>query len=364
MSSSQPPLSKDLSPFNFCRHHALLDLGTLRCLPALLRMSTPSLGDSFLLFQSVSAGTRDVYLSAFQRFSSWIQQQRSLSQLPIATTPLDLDCQLQAYIHMLFRGSATRGNRQLAVNTLCAIVFLDPLARNALPLSRRCLLSWEKLIPPNQSMPASSQVTYALVAHFFSLSLPQPALITWLSFDAYLRVSEVCSLQQHHVILQGQDLVISLPKSKTGRNQAVLLQHPVLVCLLRFYISRLPSLVSPLFTVTPAHFRASLTQAAVALHLPQHLRITPHSFRHGGATYDFISKNRTLAEITQRGRWASEKSTRRYLQAARALVLTASLPKEVYDLGTHWRDNSHLWLPLLSQLFVCCSSSSLCAPLS
>ena len=316
-------------------------------------MSSSSLGDSFLLFQSVSSGTREVYLSAFQRFSSWIQQQRLHSQSPLATTPLDLDRQLQAYIHMLFRRSTTRGSRQLAVNTLCAIVFLDPAAKDSLPLSRRCLLSWEKLIPSRQSMPASSQITFALIAHFFSLSLSQPALITWLSFDAYLRVSEVCGLQQHQVISQSQELVISLPKSKTGRNQAVVVQHPVLVHLLHSHISRLPSLSSPLFTMTPAQFRNSLCQAAAALHLPQHFHITPHSFRHGGATHDFISGSRTLAEITQRGRWASEKSTRRYLQAARALVLSASLPKAVYDLGAYWRDNSHLWLPLSAD----CSSA-------
>jgi len=42
-----------------------------------------------------------------------------------------------------------------------------------------------------------------------------------------------------------------------------------------------------------------------------------HQLRHGGASYDYMEKNLSLAEIQVRGRWASERSTRRYQKSGR-----------------------------------------------
>ena len=51
----------------------------------------------------------------------------------------------------------------------------------------------------------------------------------------------------------------------------------------------------------------------------------PHSLRHGGATADYITQgSRFLEDILFRGRWASVKSTRHYIQQGPALLAAVS----------------------------------------
>ena len=58
-----------------------------------------------------------------------------------------------------------------------------------------------------------------------------------------------------------------------------------------------------------------------------------HSLRHGGATRDHL-RGRPLEDILMRGRWASTKSARRYVQAGRSLLLATKVPRRIVELGT------------------------------
>ena len=50
----------------------------------------------------------------------------------------------------------------------------------------------------------------------------------------------------------------------------------------------------------------------------------PHSLRHGGASCDYPTLgSRQLEDILQRGRWASIKATRHYIQQGPALMASA-----------------------------------------
>lgn len=57
-----------------------------------------------------------------------------------------------------------------------------------------------------------------------------------------------------------------------------------------------------------------------------------HSLRHGGATHDFI-RGMTIEWIMFRGRWASSKSARHYIQSGRAVMLSTAVPAAMAALA-------------------------------
>jgi hypothetical protein len=59
---------------------------------------------------------------------------------------------------------------------------------------------------------------------------------------------------------------------------------------------------------------------------------TPHSFRHGGATAD-LQAGVPLDQVVLRGRWASLKSARRYLQTALAHSLAVGVLEPQHAWG-------------------------------
>lgn len=58
----------------------------------------------------------------------------------------------------------------------------------------------------------------------------------------------------------------------------------------------------------------------------------PHSLRHGGATRLHMAGCK-LEDILMRGRWESNKSARRYVQAGRAILLSVAVPAWVAEAG-------------------------------
>eukprot|EP00974_Lingulodinium_polyedra_P037643 3610712-Lingulodinium_polyedra.AAC.1 len=51
--------------------------------------------------------------------------------------------------------------------------------------------------------------------------------------------------------------------------------------------------------------------------------------RHGGASHDALLGTRSAREIQERGRWASERTVRRYRKGGRVNQLLAGLPQAI-----------------------------------
>jgi hypothetical protein len=85
-----------------------------------------------------------------------------------------------------------------------------------------------------------------------------------------------------------------------------------------------------LFPFSAASFRRSLKLSCQELGLSSDY--VPHSLRHGGATRHHLL-GRPLEDILMRGRWASTKSARRYIQAGRSMLLSMSVPKKIAQLS-------------------------------
>jgi integrase len=66
--------------------------------------------------------------------------------------------------------------------------------------------------------------------------------------------------------------------------------------------------------------------------IPQANFVTPHCFRHGGASF-WNAMAVPIDDIVARGRWASPKSAKTYIQTGSALVFSERLPPAVRDIS-------------------------------
>ena len=85
-----------------------------------------------------------------------------------------------------------------------------------------------------------------------------------------------------------------------------------------------------MFPYTTDQFRTLFKSTCAKLGLCE--KYVPHSLRHGAATRAF-QQGVKLEDIMLRGRWASSKSARTYIQSGPALLLAVQVPKEAAKLG-------------------------------
>ena len=175
-------------------------------------------------------------------------------------------------------------------------------------------------------------IALKLSLHSWSLGIG-----TLLAFDCFLRVGELCSLKREDVAdasdsrlgVDFKGMALRLRKTKTGPNQWVEVESPAVMLLLRDVIAKTKPGRS-LFPVSTSTYRRLFKSACSDLKLST--SYVPHSLRHGGATRAHLL-GKSMEDILLRGRWASTKSARRYIQSGRAILLSMQTPPLVARLG-------------------------------
>jgi integrase len=167
------------------------------------------------------------------------------------------------------------------------------------------------------------------------------ALGVIVSFDCMLRIGELVGLVLRDVALP-HDSVTPLPTvalrlthTKTGPNKFVPVRSPGVSRLLSDWVVSRRVGAAPdrkVFPFSAALFRSRFVAVCGALGLA-HLHFTPHSLRHGAATADALAGVR-IEDILERGRWASTKSARHYVQSGRALMIQPSIPPLIGQLSS------------------------------
>ena len=135
-------------------------------------------------------------------------------------------------------------------------------------------------------------------------------------------------------------MAVCLPRTKTGLNQSVALQDPVVADVLAEWVHRLglpSSSTECIFSFTPSHLRRLMQNACWSLGLGT-TPYVPHSLRHGGATHDFL-RTHSIEHVQFRGRWKSMESSRRYIQMARAMLTKHQVPQRLNQLGEELGDS-------------------------
>lgn len=292
----------------------------------------PARRSRFLIEDAFAPSTFARYTDAIRKFLDWVDNNNE-----DASTFEQLDELMTDYFHYLYEHN---GSKSQATNTLFALVMLMPSIKHHMPTSRLSLRGWNKRHPPVPYPPLTFELTVAIAVQIIRHGAFNEAVATVLAFDCYLRINEFCQLRVDDVS-NSQDArlgreytgtALRLRSTKTGPNQWVQVEHPaVQTLLLQVKAARQRGNHQFMFGCTAAQYRRLFKAMCAELGLSS--EYVPHSLRHGGATRDHL-RGRNLEDILMRGRWASTKSARRYVQAGRALLLATHVPEHVVALGS------------------------------
>lgn len=262
----------------------------------------------------------------------------SLQQL-LSLTHRSIDRSLSDYIDLSYsRG----GSYDYACHTLNSLVFHSPHLRHRLVESRLRLRGWNRIRVSTSHPPITFELTVLFSCTLAKQGLLDRSVAMLLAFHCYLRVGELTRLHYDDIIQPNDSrlgdahvgMAIRLSETKTGKNQWVSITNSdigsVLICFLHHRYGT--GIGNPrIFPFSPSSFRHSLRQLCSAFHLSS-IPYVPHSFRHGGASTDFMTGS-TIEQIMYRGRWKSMESARRYIQTGRALLADHHIPSRLIHDG-------------------------------
>ena len=284
-----------------------------------------------MLRQTVIPATRNKYLSKLDAFFEW-----AAANNETASDHKGLDDVLVQYIHDLYEDE--RGH-SVAAATLSAIKWCFPELKFALPRASQASRGWSKMCPPTSYPPLTWELAVTIAVQLSRGGRRREAVGVLLSFDCMLRVGELVSLRREDVAdsadaaehrMEHKGMVLRLRKTKTGNNKSVDVMDPSVVALVRELV-RDTEPGQLLFPVTTASYRRSFKRVCSSLGLSP--LYVPHSCRHGGATRLYHVMRWPMEDIMTRGRWASTKSARLYIQSSVALLLSMTIPPAVGALA-------------------------------
>jgi integrase len=287
--------------------------------------------DAFLLRAQYKPDTVKRYLSGIEPFLAWVTtKEKKLEPW------CEFDRALCGYYHHLYR----QGNgRHVAVNLRGGLVMLLPRLRDETKVSDGALRGWAKLVPSVSFAPLSRPLVHAIAATLARGGHGHYATAVLLAFDCWLRIGETMRLRRSDVA-EGADhrlgnpwpgrMVLRIRVAKTGFNQSVEVKDIAVQALLRERVSQLKDGEDELFPGGCVPYRRAFKRACHALGLGN--EYVPHSLRHGGATHAYMA-GVGIEDIMVRGRWAANKSARRYIQQGKALLLTSRAPLATVQLG-------------------------------
>lgn len=289
-------------------------------------------GERFLAMAALAPSTRAMYRRAALAFVGWLE---SVGEDPADFA--DLDVLIEEYLHLHWLGKHGHG-KGFAANTVNGIIKLLPEAKGFLPRARAALKGFERLQPKVSYPPMSRSVAVALSVKLAADGCYRAGLGVLVAFTCLLRVSELLGLRREDIADHRRDprvdsdtrlMTIRLAATKTGFNQKVVVEDQMVADLLSD-AARRTRVGELVFPFSKAAFRSLFKSACAALGLSA--LYVPHSLRHGGATW-LVARKHDVEEVMRRGRWASTRSARIYIQSGEAALLATKVPLLVAQAG-------------------------------
>ena len=289
-------------------------------------------GRDVLLANAIAPATQVAYTRAVRKFLTY--SQLSLDSL-LRRSSRRIDRRLKDYLHYLHR---THAPHSQAVHAVYGLIYYAPELKDRLLLSRRSLRGWDRTRPHRSHPPLTWELTVMLALTMARRGLHAEATASLLAFDCYLRVGEYLRLQYSDVAVLSDSrlgashtgMALRLAHTKTGPNQWVSVRDSAVTQVFTAYLeSRRWSPTDRVFPFSRSHWSRVLRSCCRDLGL-SHIPFVPHSFRHGGATRDFM-RGVSVEQIKLHGRWKSLESARRYIQQGPALLLLHSVPTALMD---------------------------------
>ena len=166
--------------------------------------------------------------------------------------------------------------------------------KDKMPLSARALQAWARLVKEAEGMPFCKETVGAVAARMLQRGRVYAAVVTLLSCDGWLRQQDWNGLRSEDVVEDGVNGKVGLffgvrergEKSKTGTNQGLVLQIPLVNELLKLLkVGLAPG--DLLFPLSPSQFREEWW--ATLRELNMEWAGPPHNLSHSGAAC-FVEK--------------------------------------------------------------------------
>lgn len=313
----------------------------------------------------LAPSTQAKYTAAFSQFCTWCQTQGFDLLHLIAHEPIELDIILCEYLLEVFEDFESIGGsgRSTGEHTLNGLLHYFPEYQIQFPRSRAFLAGWARLKPSISHPPLMWPLVISVALTMLNNNQLEYGIATLLAFDCYLRVSEYSRLSRSQVLLphdarfsvntiqshsnvlyssNGDTLlwrtdahtIITLPKSKTGLHQSVTVEDRDIEEILHAWLSVCSG--PYVFTFTQSQFRHVFQHTLRLLNL-HHVPFSPHSLRHGGASWHFWTKGAdALKGILRRGRWVSHTGADSYLQSAPSRLGQYNISPQFVLQGQQW----------------------------
>jgi integrase len=241
----------------------------------------------------------------------------------------ELDAAVAEFLEELW---ADGGASTTARYIVAGVQHFVPGARRGLELSWSLTRTWGRLEPPTRAVPLSCTLVLALAARACERGWMDVGTMLLVGFEAMLRTGELFNLAASDVMFMERGAVIRLVSTKMGvrqgRSEMVQLHCPMVVDLLHSHVRSLAA-GARLSARTPQQLRGCLRDLVGDFSL-SHVRYTWYSLRRGGATADFLEHGSMETTIV-RGRWATGRTARLYVEQAVADSVTAVLDRSQAD---------------------------------
>ena len=298
--------------------------------------------------------TQRQYLTALTQFLAWLLEKTIASRTREQWDHLLLD-RIQ---HLWDEGAP----RALAERTIANLMWAAPSLRGkpsiSFPNATAAVAGWLKQEPGMSRPPVPFIVARAIAMFLLQAKKPLHSLAIVFLFETYFRASEGLATLALSIVppapMEARTrqcvAILAMPTemeevSKTGETDiSVLLDLPRQADVGKVLI-RLAATIRQMERVFPISYqelRQALMYAVAELKLDG-LSISLHGLRHGGASHDRSSNERTAAEVQMRGGWRQATSVKRYEKAARLNRQLALIPEvskaRVYQLAKQLNDN-------------------------
>ena len=236
-------------------------------------------------------------------------------------------------------------SRYLAQDVLSALQHVEPQLKRRLLQGWRLVKAWQRHEIPTRA-PPFTPLTLSLLAGWLQSCRPELALAVVVAFEALLRTGELLQVKNRDIICTLDLVVIHLGQTKmAARNagtESTSFKHAQISMMLQAW-KTVHGPDALLVDMSPSAFRQWFSRGLQATGLTA-TAYKPYSLRRGGATQVFLD-TQSYSSVCQRGRWASERTARAYIQDSLALLTELST-----KLTPVQREFQQIWQTTLSRL--------------
>jgi integrase len=289
--------------------------------------------------------TKRLYAEAFVRLWNWV----GTHPPDAVSSSAAYDRLLSAFIESQWESGATRGD---AGNALSASIKMYPQlrGRGQLPGSWYLLNAWRWYEIPIRAPPMPVELLLALAWYFVRERHIGGALVLLIGYDSFLRTGEMTGMAIDDLKFAPDGTgVIRLEHTKTGQRNAAFeastINDPICGQVYRAFKRSLPSNTHGQNYVFRAklHKFYSLFEAGLRWLGADGYCFKPYSVRRGGATA-FFRATRNMEATLDRGRWASARVARIYVNDGLAREVELRFPAELSERLRHYGAALRHWL--------------------